>query len=228
VKSERINKEGETIPSVVADQYQYNPHAFDNWRDRHGYHSDMGIMGGSCNDDEWDELENKWVKKKTCSVLSDSTSLGSTFRSDLNREIIQDAKKIHQESREHTQDGLNRYLTQLNRFTIGDYVTFTTYPSKGPMVTWTTISFVLAIERDVNKVVWMEKENIPKPFLLLDLTPMLPNSGVLHSARFTNALYCRHLTSAEMTHFVRDNVQLQNYIQQARESLKAGTLTIRS
>lgn len=227
MKSERINKEGEGIPSVLIDQYNYNPYAFENWRERNVpfQRNDMGIMGGCANDLD----DERWLNpnRRSHSVLTDSTTMGKPVNERL-AEAVAKAKEIRISIGErHDQDGLNRFLVQMNRFAPGDYITFANYPSNGNMVTWTTIGYILSVDRLIEECVWPDKESAPKPFLLLDLSPMLPQyDKSKFSGRFVNMLYSRHLTHDEATKFTRNNVQLQNYIEQAKAAAKTGLLPI--
>lgn len=186
----------------------------------YGRSSDMGIMGGCEDDDEWD-YRNVLRRQRAETVLSQTTSLGRPA-------ILEQEREIKKTVRSYNQDGLNQFLVQMNRFTAGDYITFSNYPVGGQMVTWSTISFIIAVDRIFEEVVWAEKEDVPKPFLLLDLSPMHINGqNIVQSARFSNCLFSRHITAAEANGTTRNNVQLQNYIEQAKAALKAGTLTIR-
>lgn len=232
----RLNKEGEEI--AAPSYYGYEHTSFENWRERHGYpgrSNDMGIMGGLPLEDdlEWDAQKAEYRKRQGYSALTDSTSMGKPLiiqppkPTDRQLKIIKEATTVRNTERTHDQDGLNQFLTQMNRFTPGDFVTFGSYDSNGPMVTYSTLSYIISCDRLYEECVWADKESVPKPFLLLDLSPMIPNSEGKMSGRFANMLYMRHVTGDETTKFIRGNVQLQNYIQQAKAATKTGSLTIR-
>lgn len=231
MKSVRLNKEGKVIPSEInafsnawegSDRYEaWARGRYPGYS--HTHSRDSGIMGVSHDDDEdWLARRNR---QASCSVLTDMTSLGKPVAP---RIVIDHsaANAIRDQPRQHDQDGLNQFLVQMSRFTPGDFVTFNAYPSMGNMVSWTTISYILSVDRLITECVWSDKESVPKPFLLLDLTPMLPNRGKYLAARFSNCLYCRHLTQDERNNLIKDNVQLQDHIRQAQAAAKAGTLTV--
>lgn len=229
--STRINKEGKTIPSVLDPYEQYRrtstgyeealrgrSHPYASCDERYD-----GIMGcPSQEDEDWIAENNR--RRQAASVLAAITSLGKPASVPA---LFSKSHEIRNTQRVHNQEELDLFLVQFNQFAVGDFITFGNFPSMGSMVGWTTISCILTCDRLIEEVVWPDKENVPKPFLALDLTPLLPNNPCLPSARYMNCLYTRHITADENQRYVRDNVQLQNYIKQAKESLKAGTLAIR-
>lgn len=235
MQSVRLNKDGKEIdPPSFSNSY-------DNYQSRYpGYshyaHSrDMGIMGGCIDGSDEDEA---WLKEKqahtarmagpSCSVLSDTTSLGKPLRL-VDTPEFKRGNEIKNTPRLHDQDGLNQFLVQMNRFTKGDFITFANYPSCGNMVTWTTICYILSVDRKIEECVWHDKESAPKPFLLLDLTPMLPVADSNYfGGRYANLLFSRHLTADEIRQHIKNNVQLQNYIKQAEAATEAGSLTVKS
>lgn len=211
--STRLNKEGKEIPSIKTPYEPYDNDNY-NWKQRFPH-----LVGVDREDDE------RWINphRRADTYLSKETNLGCA--------LVQKPGLVTNMPvgvRQHNQDELNQFLVRMNRFSPGDIITFATYPSMGAMVSFTTMTYILSVDRMIEDCVWNEKESDPKPFLALDLSALLPNSTAKMTARYINCLYNRHITADEKRQIVNNNVLLPNYIQQAKDALKAGTLTIRT
>lgn len=219
MQSVRLNRKGEQIPSLkdAWDLYRVQQHqSRDHTRISHPY---ANCDEGGMTDEDWSEY-NRQRAQRGQTTLAANTSLGTS------------AAILRQVPR--TQDDLNLFLTQHNRWAVGDFLTFSNYLPDNAMVTMHTVTFLLATERDIAHVHWKPYEDVPKPFLLLSLSPCSPMGLVAANkqspwpvnARYDHCLYKRHLSQNEYNGIIKTNVQLQDYIEQAKAALKAGKLKI--
>jgi len=250
-----MNKRGEVLPSVnhISDiwkQYQYNPpvnnrgysHARQHPFDRgdvtlacaYGCDDDISSM----NDVDF-SAHNAAVRRQAAaraSFLARETSLGNI--NIVNQESDNEKRVAALLKAGKTQWDLNLFLTQNNRWAIGDKVIYEAMQQGDPNISLGAMGVIIAIEREVEKVKWEEMHDIPKPFLVLNLQPykwQKENPGkkpsAWHSgfhARWMNMKYQRHVTQNEYNQFFKDDVQLQDYIRQAKDALKAGLVEIQN
>lgn len=218
MQSTRLNKKREVIPSV-SEPWDVYQRSYNNYTPPVSHRHSFGVIDGtevdieSMNDDDWSAWNAARAAKREANThLQQNTSLGSP-------------RKIAK-----TQEELNLYLVQNNRWAIGDFVTFNNYPADGQMVTLHTVTLLLSVERRIDDVLWNYWEDVPKPYLMLSLSPATRAATAVNpwpaSARWDNLHYKRHLTANEHTRLIKDNVQLSDYIEQARTSFKTGRLKI--
>jgi hypothetical protein len=235
LKSERFNRKGETIPSV-SSAYNYSHGGYGGYTGpvqrtnlACAYGCDDPTDGGEYSSyDDWNSQierqrklrEEREERQHNATVLSRETSLGSR---NTTHAIFKQAQ---------TQHDLNLFLIQNNRFAIGDKVTYAAISPDSQDLNLSSIGIVLAVEREIEKVNWPRAEDVPQPFLVLSFSPFdwaqkHENwGGPKFQARWDSMRYRRHLTTNENIKFCKDNVQLSDYIRQAKDALKAGLVEI--
>jgi len=239
VESKRINRKGETIPSITNYTDLYSGTPWNGGSSGGGYTGPVnrralacayGCEDGDMDDEVGYEAWNAQIERqrklreereRNASVLSRQTSLGDKTTA----AILRQAK---------TQHDLNLYLVQNNRFAIGDKVTYQAIAPDSPDLAYSSMGIIIAVERDVEKVIWPDWTDLPQPYLILSFHPWAwaqkhaDWSGAKYQARWTSVRYHRHLTANEHTKFFKDNVQLSDYIGQAKDALKAGLVEIQN
>lgn len=121
-----------------------------------------------------------------------------------------------------TEAELKKYLEENSEFQVGTWVTY-----RGTDVgnaTLANVSIILKIETDHTKV---KKDYNAGPRCFLMFCPK--NRAYITSedwVRMSDANYNRVLTAGEYENLIAHDVQLQDYIQQVRDSGKAGIYTL--
>jgi hypothetical protein len=239
VESKRINRKGETIPSITNYTDLYSGTPWNGGSRGSGYTGPVnrrslacayGCDDGDLNDEVGYEAWNAQIERqrklreereRNATVLSRETSLGNK----TTEAILKQAQ---------TQHDLNLYLVQNNRFAIGDKITYSAIAVDSPDLSLNSMGIILAIERDIANVVWPNSTDLPMPYLVLSLHPWVwaqkhaDWNGAKYQARWSSVKYHRHLTTNEHTKFFKDNVQLSDYIRQAKDALKAGLVEIQN
>lgn len=216
--SNRLDKRGKDIPSMrkpddLNSGHSYGGSNYPTNQQHHPYAS-----GYDFSSREWDELdEEAWRAARERMDAKERASQAVTVLS---------GTSLGSPPREKDQDTLNQFLTQHSKWAVSDFITFDSYPIKGAMVSVNSISLILKVERGINDVKWHNKYSNPEPFMILSLWPCFNENHGESRARWSDLVHHRHLAQVEFTEFIKNNVQLSNYIQQAKDSLKAGTLKI--
>lgn len=227
--SHRLNRKGETIPSVK-EPYVYHGSGYD-YSTRHPHGDRTLACAYGCDEDSvgrMDDAEfaeyNREQRRRAATVLARETNLG---RDNTTAAILRQSK---------SQEDFNLFLTQNNKWAVGDHVSYSGIPEGSPNLSIGSCGIILATERLLDKVVYKSMEGEFCPFLVLGLHPYKwiqdhPDekpSGWLEKfhARWSSCRYHRHLSTHENSKLFKDNVQLSDYIGQAKEALKAGLVEI--
>jgi hypothetical protein len=125
---------------------------------------------------------------------------------------------------EHTQKALTDFISQ-SRLSVGDWLIYESYAYDSLHLSDACFNFVMYIEDDLEKVKWDSKYSRPNCYLMVSTTSIHQPTAPPW-IRWSNALGLRHVTANELNKYIKNNVQLQDYIRQTQEAIETGKLTV--
>jgi hypothetical protein len=211
MKSLRLNKKGETIPSVVKpssyssydDDARYSQYMRPAWNPR-----EAGIIDARAHGRRLEDLPD---------------DLDVPARSPL---VLTPERLVAQREAK-----LLSFMAAKGRFSVGDWVCDMYHAPDGSTLTKYVVYNILHIERRPEHVLWKQGYPDPYPFLMVAIPPMATKDSTgkflfRGFIRFTDLNMKRHLTINEIKRLVEKDDIVPDYLKQIKAAFEAGSLDV--
>jgi hypothetical protein len=214
MKSLRLNKKGETIPSVV------KPSSYSSYDD------EVGERYAQYMRPAWNPPVQRIVDARAYGrQLEDlPDDLDVPARSPL--VVLTPERLVAQREAK-----LLSFMAQKGRFSVGDWVCDMYHAPDGSTLTKYVVYNIIHIERRPEHVVWKQGYPNPYPFLMVAIPPMPTRDATgkflfRGFIRFTDLNMKRHLTVNEIKRLVEKDDIVPDYLKQIKAAFEAGSLDV--
>lgn len=214
MKSLRLNKKGETIPSVVKPpSYSYD---------------DDDNVCSQYTRRAWNPQVQRIVDARASGYVRKLEDLPDDLdvsaRSPL---VVLTPEKLAGQR----QAKLLSFMAQKGRFSVGDWVCDMYHAPDGSTLTKYVVYNILHIERRPEHVLWKQGYADPYPFLMAAIPPMATKDSTgkflfRGFIRFTDLNGKRHLTVNEIKRLVEKDDIVPDYLKQIKAAFEAGSLDV--
>jgi hypothetical protein len=123
----------------------------------------------------------------------------------------------------HTEEEWQAYLKKVEHFSPGQFVCYNWHVPNSATMTEASVKVIL-FRMPRSEMTWKKGMAFPEPFILL--TPGKYDRPEYAYCSYESLTDMRYISTEEYDRFVKDNVQLPDYIQQVKDAIKAGSCVV--